>query len=63
MEKGNYYMLGEAVYYSIPDEALTAICSRINSGRFTVPWELTAAILDELGAEMVVYDPIDQKTK
>jgi hypothetical protein len=37
-------------------------CSRINSGKFAVPWDLTAAILDELGAEMIVYnDPVNPK--
>jgi hypothetical protein len=39
-------------------------CSRINSGRFAVPWESTAAILDELGAEMIIYnDPVDSKKR
>jgi len=30
---------------------------RINSGKFAIPWESTAAIFDELDMQVVVYDP------
>ncbi|KZP04272.1 hypothetical protein FIBSPDRAFT_1051992 [Athelia psychrophila] len=35
--------------------------SRINSGKFAIPWESTAAVLDGLQVEMVVYDPVEAK--
>ncbi|KAF9000171.1 hypothetical protein BDZ89DRAFT_1082429 [Hymenopellis radicata] len=31
---------------------------RINSGKFGVPWEDTEAILQEIGANMTVYEPV-----
>jgi ADP-ribose 1''-phosphate phosphatase len=37
-------------------------CSRINSGKFGVPWEETEAILKELDATMIVYDPLNPPT-
>jgi hypothetical protein len=35
------------------------LSSRINSGKFDVPWEDTEAILKDLGVHMTVYTPID----
>jgi hypothetical protein len=57
-------MLGEFVNVEIDEYSDITCGSRINSGRFAVPWESTAAILDELGAEMIVYnDPVKPKTR
>jgi ADP-ribose 1''-phosphate phosphatase len=43
------------------DEGKALHACRINSGKFAVPWALTAAILEELGAEMTIYDPVEAK--
>ncbi|KAE9399354.1 hypothetical protein BT96DRAFT_820687, partial [Gymnopus androsaceus JB14] len=37
--------------------------NRFNSGRFGVPWEGTAAIVEELGMEMTVYAPLEEEPK
>lgn len=35
---------------------VSSVGSRINAGRFRVPWEDTVAVLDELGLSMTVYE-------
>jgi len=35
------------------------VVSRINSGKFAVPWEDTEAILKDSGVHMTIYTPTD----
>ncbi|KAF8901267.1 hypothetical protein CPB85DRAFT_1324277 [Mucidula mucida] len=34
------------------------VYSKINSGKFGVPWEETEAVLQEIGVTMTIYEPI-----
>jgi ADP-ribose 1''-phosphate phosphatase len=38
---------------------ISYVISRINSGKFAVPWAQTEEVLEELCVEMIVYDPIE----